>query len=281
MFTFHTADGGTVRLGPDASHLFALAEGTPVPRPFHLRWLLPTVCRNHWWRWWTVWLSSWVIIAGAVLWWRYTAGDNWPTIAAAIALLLALPGVLGPSITIPVGVDLPAMAMSLTAVALLENRYWWAAIPVTLIAASIKESAPIWTALWAWNPIALVGLIAPTIRALLTEQGRSPFGSMFQEIADHPIRTAWERHRGQWRNATLMVAPWGVTLAALYQPSWQTIVVLLAAHLQLLVATDQVRLVQAAAGPTMAVAAAHNIPTTWLLLAVIAHTFWWRPPQRG
>ncbi len=76
-----------------------------------------------------------------------------------------------------------------------------------------------------------------------------------------------------------MVAPWGVCLAALYYPSWQTVVVLVLAYAQLLVATDTVRLYQTAAGPTVALAAATIIPTQWLPLALALHVCWWNNPK--
>jgi hypothetical protein len=46
------------------------------------------------------------------------------------------------------------------------------------------------------------------------------------------------------------------------------------------VATDTVRLYQHAAGPALAVAAVHTIPTAWLPLACVMHVAWWRTPER-
>lgn len=64
-------------------------------------------------------------------------------------------------------------------------------------------------------------------------------------------------------------------LAALVSPSWPVVLVLVVAYAQLLVATDTTRLVQTAAGPVVALAAAQTIPVEWLLLAVVVHAVWW------
>jgi hypothetical protein len=50
-------------------------------------------------------------------------------------------------------------------------------------------------------------------------------------------------------------------------------------HLQLLVATDTVRLLATTAGPAMALGAATNLPAEWLVVAVVVHTWWWRQPE--
>jgi hypothetical protein len=159
------------------------------------------------------------------------------------------------------------------------HGWWWAAIPVVLVAACIKESAPVWCALWAWNPLLLVGLVAPAVRALTSKPRVDEVTAKpnLKKIHDHPVRTALTSR--QWRDAWVMVAPWGLCLAALYRPSWWVAVALAAAYAQLLVATDTVRLVHTAAGPTLAIAAALVIPTAWLPLALVAHSFWWRKPE--
>ncbi len=76
-----------------------------------------------------------------------------------------------------------------------------------------------------------------------------------------------------------MVAPWGVTLAALLDPTPALLVLLVLAYAQLLVATDSVRLYQSAAGPLMALGAVTVIPDRWLLIAVVVHVVWWRKPE--
>lgn len=264
-------------VGPDARRYLLASMGTPVPRPFHLRWLLPCMCGQNLRRWWIVWGASWPLLAAATFAWQHTAG--WQIATASAALLLGLPGILGPKVVIPIGVDLPASALTLTGVALWQ----WsspAAIAVIAVAACVKETSPIFAAVWLWSVWPLVALLPVVIAATVIRSGPDPLGPTFQRIADHPIRTALEAHRGRWRDAWLMLAPWGACVVALYAPTWQVVVVLVVAHAQLLVATDTVRLVHHAAGPVVAAAAAHTIPVPFLLLAVAVHLVWWRTPER-
>lgn len=272
-----------MRLGPDASRYWHAAGGGAVPRPFHVRVLLPSVCGQSLRSWWFAWLVSWPLLLAGMVLWRLAAGDPWQVSVAAAVLLAGLPGVLGPSVVIPVGVDLPASAVAVWACFLAELGHPGAVaagVVLTMWAASIKESAPVWVALWSWSLWPLLALIVPAWFLWRRTAGPDPLGPQFQAIADHPVRTALGAHRGRWRDGWLLVAPWGVCLAGLYDVDWRVLVVLAVAHLQLLVATDTVRLVHHAAGPVLAVAAAQVIPTEWLVLACVAHVWWFRKPER-
>ena len=274
---------GTAQIGPDAARYLAAADGVPVPRPFHLRVLLPWLLGSDVRAWWVAWVVSWPILIGSMVWWRLAAGDPWQVALAAAALLAGLPGILGPSVVIPVGVDRPATALSLVGVAMLElgsPLQQVGGVAAIALAAGIRETAPAYAAIWAWSLLPLVVLVVPLVLALVRSAGPDPLGPRFQQIADHPIRTSLAAHRGRWRDGWLMVAPWGVCLAALIRPDVQVVVALAVAYGVVLVATDTVRLVQHAAGPVMAVAAAHVVPVEWLLLAVVVHAVWWRTPER-
>lgn len=269
-----------MRLGPDAARYWLAGNGTPVARPFNLRWLLPTVCRQHVRRWWAVWSVSWPLAAAAAVLWAHGRGASWGVSAAAAALLLALPGVLGPKVARPVGVDLPALALGLTAAACFANHLPAAGVLVVLVAASVRETAPVAVALWCWSPLPLVGLVVPAVTALvrrpqLDEVTAQP---LLRHVHEHPVRSALEHHRGAWRDAWQTVAPWGATLASLLALTPQVVVTVVVAHLQLLVATDNVRLTQTLAGPVVALAAAQVFPPHWLPLVVVLHAAWWRQP---
>lgn len=269
-------------LGPDAQRYLAAAQGVAVPRPFCYRRLLPAVCKTDARRWWLVWWASWVVLAVACFLWLWQR-QPWEHAAAGAALLCALPGVLGPRVVIPVGVDLPASALTLAGVALWTLDHPWAvpfALSCWMTAAAIKETAPVHAALWAWHPGLLLLLLIPMLLAWRHKPGPDPLGARFDEIARHPVRTALQAHAGRWRDGWLMVAPWGATVLALYSLELQTAVALAVAYAQLLVATDSVRLYQHTAGPVMAAAAAATIPTVWLPLAVVLHVVWWRTPER-
>lgn len=270
-----------VQLGPDAQTYLLAAGGEPVVRPFHLRWFLPWLCGRDAEAWWLVWWLSWPIAAAGFAMWRFYAGDPVELIVAGVVVLLALPGVVGPQVTIPVGVDLPAMAVSLLGVGCLQAGVWPAALACFVLAASMKETMPVWAALWVWSPVPLLALLAPAIRFLLVKPAAvSQVGAEMTFVAQHPVRSAWLAHRGRWRDGWLMVAPWGVGVLALVNLDWRLAVLLVVAYAQLLVATDTVRLVQVAAGPAVAVAAVQVIPVEWMVLALVAHVVWWRQMER-
>jgi hypothetical protein len=214
------------------------------------------------------------------------AGDGWARSLAVAALLCGLPGILGPRVVIPVGVDLPATALAVTAAMFTEmdGRWLVAAVLVACWSGTVKESAPVVAALAAWSVVPLVGLAAPLVRHLWCRHrgliGEDPLGPRFQAITDHPFRSSLEAHAGRWRDGWLWVAPWGVCLVALYAPTPQVVVALAASWAVVLVATDTVRLQHHMAGPVMAAAAVSNIPVGWLALAVVLHVAWFRAPER-
>lgn len=267
-------------LGPDASRYWLAGDGAPVARPFNLRWLLPALCRQELRRWWAVWLLSWPLAAAGCIWWAHGRGAPWGVSVAAAALLLALPGILGPEVARPVGVDLPALALGLVAAACFTNHQPVAGVVVVLLAANVRETVPVAVALWAWSPLPLVGLVVPLVVQLVRRPQLDAVTAqpLLRHVYEHPVRSAVEHHRGMWRDAWQTVAPWGVTLAALLNLTPQVVATVVVAHLQLLVATDNVRLTQTLAGPVVAVAAAEVIPPQWLPLVVVLHVVWWRPP---
>lgn len=272
-----------MKLGPDAVRYLHAGNGTPVSRPFHLRWLLPAFCGTNIKAWWSVWACSWPVAAAGMIWWQYNTGATIGQAAAAAALLLSLPGILGPQVSIPVQVDLPATALTLLGCALMTLGHpaqHIAGLLAITAAACIRETAPVWAALWLATPVPLVALLAPAGAHLIRRAGPDPLGDRFQQIADHPIRSSLEHHAGRWRDGWLLIAPWGACLTGLIDPTPMLVVTVVLAYAQLLVATDSVRLYQHAAGPVMAAATASTIPTRFLLLAVAVHLVWWRHVER-
>lgn len=267
-----------MRLGPDAARYWHAAAGHRVSRPFHLRWLLPWACGHDLRRWWFVWAAGWVLMAAGMVLWQVDHG--WQIACASAVLLVGLPGILGPGTSIPVGVDIPATGLTVAAVGMISNGWIVPGVLCLAVAVCVRETSPVWAALWLWTPWPLLLLAFPAITHLVRRPGVDPLGEKFQQIADHPVRSSLAFHQGRWRDGWLMVAPWGACLAALHQPSLQLVVLLAVAYAQLLVATDSVRLYQNAAGPVMAAAAATVIPAGWLWIAVAVHVVWWRTPER-
>jgi hypothetical protein len=274
-------------IGPDAARYLHLGGGGRVPRPFVWRWLLPELCGTNATLWRAVWFGSWPVSAAGMFWFAHNQSGDWQRSLTAAVLLVGLSGILGPQVVNPVGVDLPATAITLVGCGFLTSDvsgHWAAALVLVTVAGCVKETSPLFAAIWVWSPLPLVGLVAPVGRWCWVRfghlEGPDPFGAEFQAIADHPMRAGLLAHRGRWRDGWLMVAPWGVCLVALYEPSWPLVVALAVAYAQLIVATDTVRLVHHAAGPVMAIGAVGNIPNRWLLLAAVAHVFWFFRVER-
>jgi hypothetical protein len=198
-------------------------------------------------------------------------------------LLLGLPGILGPTVSIPVQVDLPATALTVLAVPLIGSQRPLAVLCgllLVLIGANVRETVPIVTALLAWSWLPLVALIVPIIVWLIRHPATSSGIPEWDRILDHPIATSLEYHAGRWRDARLMVLPWGVCLVGLYGLDWRLAIILLVAYAQLLVATDTVRLYQHTAGPALALSAAALIPDPWIPVVLVGHLFWLVTPER-
>ena len=275
------------RPGPDAARYLEVAHGRPVVAPFNVRWLLPALCRDSLRRWWVVWIGSWPLLAAGAALWAHLSGAGWEQAAATAVLLVALPGVLQPDSTHPVGVDLPAMALSMWAAVCFAAGMPVLGLAVTIVAVGVKEQSAIWVALWAWSPLPLLALAAVGLAYVLRRPAMDRVTAahpVLRRVHEHPVRSAFE-HRAQaggWRNSWLMVAPWSVTLAALYDGGTPQLWAALAVgYASLLIATDTVRIYQPPAAPLMALGAAMVIPTPWLPLAVIAAVFWWRQPVTG
>ena len=270
-----------LRPGPDAARYLIAGQGRPVARPFNVRWLLPAVCTDKPKRWQFVWAASWPLLAAGAFVWAVGMGADWKVAAAAAAFLVALPGVWGPHSVRPIGIDLPAMAVAIWAAAAFAHGQPVVGVLLTIVAATISEKAPVMVALWAWTPWALVALVAPLVANFVRKPELDEITAipLLKQVHDHPVATAMEhrQQQGGWRNAWLMVAPWGVTLAALLNPTPWLFAAVAVAYAQLLVATDCVRLYQVVAGPVVCLAAAQVIPPQWLLLAVVVHAVWWRP----
>jgi hypothetical protein len=273
------------RPGPDAARYLLAAEGERVAFPFNLRWLLPRLCGTDLRRWWAVWGASWPLLAASLVWWARGMDASWPVAVATGVLVVALPGVLQPRSTWPVGVDLPAMATAALSAACFANGYVWLGLVAAVLAVTIKEQTPVWIALWAWTPLPLVVLPLVAVAYLMRrpEIDRVTATPLLRRVHDHPVRSAFE-HRtqaGGWRNFWLMAAPWSVGLAALLDPTPQLLVALCIAYGALLVATDTVRVYQPPAAPVVALVACGVIPERWLPLALLPAVLWWRAPVTG
>ena len=257
-------------LTPDSARY--LTNRTP-PSPFHLRPLLPWLCGQSATRWYlATWIGTALLALGT-----YLLKPGWQGIAAA-ALVLALPSVRF-NLTHVVLVDMAALGLATASAALMVHGWIIPAIILALLAGAAKETAPIFAALFAWNPLLLVGLAVPAIVKLI----RTPGTDVLNEpehawILAHPIQAGRKYHHRMVIDAMpILVTPWGACILALGAPSIQLAATLTAGYAQLLVATDTVRLYQWSA-PVVAIAATSAVDPRWWPLMVIVTLF---NPLRG
>jgi hypothetical protein len=260
-----------LRLTPDGGRYLSMGRGNREPLPFHLRWLLPWLCRHHTRRWLVASSLGYVgvVCLTAVLALQHGATQTQAIVAAA--LVAGLPALRFMCFA-PVLVDMPGVALALAA-AVLWPVEPLASIAVVFVAATVSEKAPILAAIFALSPILLVGLAAPLIRLLAFRRGAiDPRDALGWTLA-HPFKAGRKGHAGKWRDPRLMLMPWGACLVVLAAaPSLWLVLALLAGYSQLLVATDTVRLYQTAA-PVVCISAAVLIPEAWILPVLLAHWF--------
>lgn len=173
------------------------------------------------------------------------------------------------NLTNPVLVDAPSMALAVWAAVCVREGLWPLGIALILASGMVKETGPVFGALYAWHPVLLIGLAAPAVRALLARPGSDVLDEENAWILAHPFKAGQKYHN--WLDPNLIV-PWGAAIVGLAALDLQLGALLAVAYAQLLVATDTVRLYQWAA-PVMCVAAAGAVPAAWLPLLVVL-TVW-------
>lgn len=242
---------------PDGRRYLMAAERR-VARPFHYRWLLSAVCGTRPRRWIVTAYTSAVLFTTGVAvysrsWW-------------AIPLVAGWAGTVRFNVRNPILVDLPAMAAAVWAANAADHRMWWAAVPLVLLAGAIKETSPVFAALWAWHPALLIGLVPVAVRHL-QPAGDDCLDDENRWILDHPVRASVKYHRPL--PAWVWVLPWGAGLVAVPELGLGGWVCVAVAYCQCAVATDTVRLYQWAA-PVMAAATVGAVdPRWWPVIAAV------------
>jgi hypothetical protein len=252
-----------ISLSPDG-HRYIAATQQRVARPFHYRWLIPKLlakAKPTVWFWLT--RLSLVGLLPAMYWY---VGGGWHGLAAA-ACVVGLSGVWAINRRLPILVDAPGMLLALLSADLFHAGWWPLAVLLAVVGGCVRETTPIFAALFAWNPLALLGLIPVGVRHLQAE-GPDVLDQEARWILDHPVKASRKYHTGiaPWT----WLLPWGAGLLALGHPTLQLAAVLAAAYAQCLIATDTVRLYMWAF-PVVIAAAVEGVPTRWLLLLVLAH----------
>ena len=248
-----------MQLTPDGYRYLASTQKR-VARPFHLRWLLPKLCGLHERRWKAAAYGS-VAAVGALTAWY--SGSVW------MACVVFLPGVAF-NFKNPVLVDAAGMALALLSAVLLPFS-WPLAMLVAFVAGCVRETSPVWAAVYAWNPLLLVGLVPVAVR-WFQRQGPDVLDAENAWIIKHPIQASMKYHHGRWTDWNLMVAPWGGMLAGLAGFGPRLALALALGYSQLVVATDSVRLYQWAA-PSLALACTGALPVWSLPFVAVSVVF--------
>lgn len=254
-------------VSPDGARYVALARGERLSRPFHFRWLIPTLCGESPKRWQVMQRASLLGMLPAAVWF---GGIGWQGLFVA-AFVVGCAGVWRFGWTWPVLVDAPAMLLALLAAASLRQSHAYPLIVLSvlcaLLAGATKETSPVFAALWCWSPIPLIGLLAPAVR-MLWKQGSDVLDDENRWILDHPFKASRKYHAGFPPAA--WVLPWGVGVVALAHVSWPLALTLAAAYAQCAIATDTVRLYQWA-WPVVALGVVGVVPVVWLLPLAVVH----------
>jgi hypothetical protein len=258
-----------LRLTPDGKRYLAMAKGLRQPVPFHLRWLLPTLCSDFPGLWFATNLLALVALPLLTVLLALQHGATQTQALAAGALLAGLP-FMRFAWRYPILVDMPALAFALGAAVVWPTSHIFA-YTLVFFAGATSEKAPIWAAIFALQPLLLVGLAVPIIRRIFWKPApidpKDPLAWTF-----HPFEAGQRGHKERWREPYLMLTPWGACLVLLVSPSFWPLLALAFGYGLLLVATDSVRLYQQAA-PAVCVSAALLIPEPWLLPVLAGHWF--------
>lgn len=254
-----------IQVTPDGGRYILMAEGNKLSRPFHYRWLMPLLCG--------VWPNNWVNVTDAcalilpfLVYWY--AGGGWAGLFVA-ALAVGFTGVIKFNRQFPVLVDLPAMTVGLASACFWHQGWYAPALALIVVAACIKETTPVFVAVWAWTPWMLVGLLAPAVRHFVRHRETAIDAENEWHLAE-VIRGAFAYRKSIGVPTWAYVLPWGAAIVGLAHGSPQLAVVLVLAYAQLVIATDVVRLYQWA-WPVVAVAAASAVDVRWYLPLVALH----------
>ncbi len=252
-----------VRISPDGLVYMKAAAGHLVPSPYSRRWLLPKLLGNNPGRWvWLTWISLALTPLAAAVYFA-AAELSGARFWYATALLCILPGVWRSSWRFPVLIDAPSFLLTLLTAAVAIR--WPIATPLlALPLGALRESGPVFAALWAWSPWPLVGLAA----AGWWRKSAPPD----QPWLAHPIREAWKLRRTMGWDASVYLWPLGPALLGTLEARLQVWLTLVITAAQLALAQDTIRLT-AAALPVLVVAAAHVTPSALMPLGLLIALF--------
>lgn len=220
---------GKASLTTDGQRYIWIAQGREVAMPYHLRWLLPKLLGPSAEQW-ALTVRAFIVLlplcVATYVWQQTLSPEKFFFALAATAMI----PVLARYWEQPVLVDIPAMFVAMLA----AMMPWYVGLPIAIVAGCMRETAPVFAAIYAWNPILLLGLVAPAARRLFFKPGDEP-DARVRELIEHPFQTGFlstlPHVRAHW-----MILFWGAGLACLFYPTWQLVVALAVAYAQILCA---------------------------------------------
>lgn len=237
------------RMVPDSYQYAAMARGEKVVSPFWGRWLAPFLLRERGWLWEAMTLVC-AVAMHAILAHAY---------GVRAALLLAPSHLISWNIKAPIQIDFPALTLVTVA---LVVQHPVALVIVGLYAGAFKQNAPIMAAIAAWSPWPLVGLVSSLFglrwrRKINPEIDKNPW------LLD-PIGTTFASKRLVWMNPTIMLFPWGLTLAlAISCGDVRLLAAVVVGYLPIFMASDNARLYLWALPVAIGYAVRAPIPDAW------------------
>lgn len=252
---------------PDASAYSAMGRCEPMYAPYWRRWLLPKLLGESTWKWQ---LTNMLAIGAMGAMVNFESGD-W----RAAWFLSLLPGVSWICAKCPKLVDAASMALAMLAALLLQHsqQIGWKilAVVVSLLAGAAKESSPVFAAIYAGNPILLIGLL-----------GARWLGASKSVQGDPWAQTSWKRlammvrsvKPMDWRPQDTIFGFGTVLVLAAMGARWDmltycTVASLIVATAQGLIAHDRTRLTMWAA--PMLVLLATRAPDTAIQIGFAVH----------
>jgi hypothetical protein len=261
------------QVSSDGDRYLTMGRKQAVPYPFQLRWLVPLMCSDSLTRWRIS--TDLHLVALPVVTSVYIG--HWVRDPAAVIvgglLVCGFPGIWHNNIRRPVLVDPPALTWAVAAAVLSQQGWAVAAVAVAMVGACMKETAPVFAAAFALDPLLVIGLLTPAVRAILTRPGPDTHNS--KALAD-PLGSARAAHADRLFDPVVMLAPWGAGLLAVFTTQGHIVAVLVLSlvlgYAQLATAVNTVRLYQWA-GPAVALAATSVIPPGWAPAVLLVHLF--------
>jgi hypothetical protein len=261
-------------ISPDGRRYLSAGRGEAVSMPFVLRWLLPAICKDSVTRWrWSTTLHLLALPPLITVWLEPWVPDSRLRVVGGL-MVCGLSGIWRIHLRWPVLVDAAAMTWAVASAVAFQKGVPLLGVALALVSGAIKESGPVFAACYAWNPLALVALVAPLARRLTAKVGDDLMGQ--PHVTHQPLTASRVHHLGKWFDPKVMLLPWGAGVLAVLADDGlvvpMLVVTLTLAYGQTIIATDTSRLYQWAAPPVI-LAAISVIPDKWAIALLVAHLF--------